>query len=76
MQLSVNASGEWSIQDGASSRPVLLLQHQSVWMASFAGISLQQTHYPAWSSMVLWFWRSEQKPGHWRRARVRFTHAV
>jgi hypothetical protein len=73
VKLTVNASGEWSLQDGANIRPVLLLPHRSFWMTGFAGISLQQTDNRA---MVLWFWRHEQKPGHWRRARVRFDHTV
>jgi hypothetical protein len=72
-QLSVNSNGAWSLWDEASSRPVLLLRHRSLWVTSFAAISLQQADS---SVVVLYFWRKDQKPWVWRRARVHFAHGV
>ena len=70
-QLGVNANGDWSLWDEGCSRPVLLLPHRSFWAASFAALSLQQTDSKV---VILWFWRTDQNSGVWRRARVRFAH--
>jgi hypothetical protein len=72
-KLSVDANGQWSVWGEAAFQPVLLLPHRSFWTRSFAALSLQ---YADSKVVVLCFWRKDQLPDVWRRARVRFTHGI